>query len=152
MLNTNKKKLMNDGKLEMVDAAIREWEELGVIEEVTDYDRFAQNCPSHSFLAHMPVFRLDKETTKCRVVFLSNLCGKDKNYLNPISHNQAMDSGPCLSQKLSIALLLLRFDQKVLCFDLNPLMPDFFNENFVINIIHLSILLMNMTIILIKFH
>ena len=31
-------------------------------------------------------------------------------------------------------------------------MPDFFNENFVINIIHLSILLMNMTIILIKIH
>ena len=29
-------------------------------------------------------------------------------------------------------------------------MPDFFYESFVINIIHLSILLMNMTIILIK--
>ena len=118
VLTSNKKKLLKDNTLEMVHSAIKEWEDLGVIKPIVDYEQFARENPSHNFLAHMPVFRMNKETTKCRVVFLSNLCAKDKHNLHPLSHNQAMHSGPCLNQKLTVALLLLRFDEKLLCFDI----------------------------------
>ena len=65
----------------------------------------------------MAVFKPEKETTKCRVVFLSNLCESNKHKLS-ISHNQAMHSGPTLNQKLSSALLQLRFDSYLLTYDL----------------------------------
>jgi len=50
------------------------------------------------------------------MVFLSNLV--DKTDPNGLSNNQVMHSGPCLNQKLSIALILLRFDPLLLIFDL----------------------------------
>ena len=63
----------------------------------------------------MPVFRLEKVSSPCRVVFLSNLNGKGEGV---ISHNQAMLAGPPLNRKLTTALIGLRFNKYLLCFDL----------------------------------
>lgn len=118
MLLSNRKKLLkNKENLNLMDSVVSELEDLGVIEKISDIDQFRAENPCSSFLSHMPIFKPHKETTKCRMVFLSNLCEKFNEGRN-ISHNQAMLSGPCLNQKLSTALLLLRFDEKLLCFDL----------------------------------
>ena len=61
---------------------------------------------------------MDKESSKCHVVYLSNLCGKDKNKSLTLSHNQVIYPGPNLNKKLSTALLQLRFDKYLICFDL----------------------------------
>ena len=116
ILNSNLRKLdKNKDKLKLVDVSFKELESLGVIERVPNFEEVISNDNSYSFLAHMPIFRPHKETTKVRVVYLSNLC--DKGNSN-VSHNQAMYAGPCINQKLSTSLLLLRFDAKLLCFDL----------------------------------
>ncbi|XP_066941414.1 uncharacterized protein [Macrobrachium rosenbergii] len=100
-----------------MDDNVKTQESQGIIEKIPNLDQFFQEHPEHSFMAHMGVFKLSRETTKCRMVFLSNLCEKRPNG-SSISHNQAMWPGPCINQKLSIALLHLRFDQYLLCFDL----------------------------------
>ena len=64
----------------------------------------------------MPVIKPDRETTKCRIVFLSNL-QESFNKLC-LSHNQCMYAGPNLNNKLSSAFLNIRFDDKILVFDL----------------------------------
>ena len=74
--------------------------------------------PSHSFLPFMPVMKPDRETTKCRVVFLSNLCENINSQPMTVSHNQAIHAGPSLNQKLATTLVHLRFGAKLLCFDL----------------------------------
>lgn len=119
VLQSNLKKYSKEkGKIEMIDANFKELQHLGVIKKIENFDSFAKQFPNYSFLAHMPVFRMDHESTKCRNVFLSNLCGKTHDQPNAISHNQAMWAGPCLNQRLSTSLLFLRFDEKVLTFDL----------------------------------
>ena len=119
ILKSNFKKLSRDGKdrLKMIDQNFKEQRELGIIEKIGDLDKFLEENPRHSFLAHMAVFKPDRDTTKCRVVYLSNLCEKDPSKAVTLSHNQAMLSGPCLNQKITTALLHLRFDTKLLCFD-----------------------------------
>lgn len=64
----------------------------------------------------MPVFRMNKESTKCRVVLLSNLMQKSKH--NEISHNQVMLCGSNLNSKICTALTKLRFDSCLLIFDI----------------------------------
>ena len=64
----------------------------------------------------MPIFKADRDTTKCRIVFLSNL--KEGHSTLSLSHNLRMFPGPILNQKLSSAFLHLRFDKKLLIFDL----------------------------------
>ena len=87
-----------------------------IIERVNNLEDFLQQNPTASFIPHMPVYKLDKATTKCRMVFLSNLC--QGNPRKPtISHNQAMMTGPNLNNKLSTAILKMRFDKLMLCFD-----------------------------------
>ena len=66
----------------------------------------------------MSVFRMNKESTKCRVVYLSNLTEVNPELPSTVSHNQAILSGPKMNQKLSSALLLLRFDRYLLIYDL----------------------------------
>lgn len=100
--------------LQLMDAVISEQLELGIIEKITNLDSFKDSVPC-SFMAHMPVFKFARDTTKCRIVYLSNLTEKkNKN----VSHNTAMLSGPCLNRKLSSSLIQLRFDEKILVFDL----------------------------------
>ncbi|XP_064096673.1 uncharacterized protein LOC135208434 isoform X1 [Macrobrachium nipponense] len=66
----------------------------------------------------MGIFNLDRDTTKCRIVFLSNLCENSSKSNPVISHNQAMWAGPCLNQKISTSLFQIRFDKYLMCFDL----------------------------------
>ena len=93
-------------------------ESQGIIERVHNLDSFLEENPNHSFVPHMGVFKMNLETTKCRIIYLSNLCQKNKNDNMTVSHNQAIFSGPCLNHKLSTSLLYLRFDYKLLIFDL----------------------------------
>ena len=118
-LFSNLNKYKNDPeKLALYDAVFREQEEAGIIERIHDIDAYIRENPTCSFLAHMPVFRLDRESTKCRVVYLSNLAEKGDKNTHKISHNQAMYSGPNLNCKITTALTKLRFDEFILCFDL----------------------------------
>ena len=110
------RKLSQD-KLLMIQSSIQEWVDDGVVEEVGDARRFISEHPDCSFLSHMGVFRMDRETTKCRVVFLSNLCERRGGELK-VSHNQAILSGPSLNQKLTSAFSHLRFDEHLICYDL----------------------------------
>ena len=47
-----------------------------LIERIDNLDRFCEEHPEYSFLPHIGIFKLDRSTTKCRMVFLSNLCEK----------------------------------------------------------------------------
>ena len=116
MLNSCLRKFSkNADKLLLIEENFRELEKLGIIEEVKDFENFKRENPEYSFLPHMTILKPQKETTKVRTVFLSNLCEKKTGKL---SHNQCMYSGPCVNQKLTTALVLLRFDPKLLVFDL----------------------------------
>lgn len=90
----------------------------GIIQKIGNIDQFVKENPCHSFLPHMGVFKPDRETTKCRVVFLSNLCEKSKFQPSAVSHNQPMYYGQSLNQKISTALIQLRFGKFSLCYDL----------------------------------
>jgi hypothetical protein len=116
ILQSTKTKLRNDpNKLRLYNDVINEQRSLGIIEKVEDLPQFMELHPECSFLPHSAVYRMNHESTKCRVVFLSNLCEK-KN--NGISHNQAMLPGPSLNHKITNALMLLRFDSLLMVFDL----------------------------------
>ena len=116
VLESNFQKLNCDqAKLKMYDDVFREQEELKVIERINNLDKFLLEHPEASFLAHTGVFRMSHESTKCRVVFMSNLCDKRTN---GVSHNMAMFAGPNLNHKLANAVLLNRFDKYMLIFDI----------------------------------
>ena len=100
-----------------MDQTFREQERNGIIEKIDNLQVFLDEHPDHSFLPHMPVFKPDRQTTKCRIVYLSNLCEHDKIRAITLSHNQTIFPGPPLNPKLTSAVLHLRFDKKVLAFD-----------------------------------
>ena len=119
ILKTNFKKLSRDPeKLKLTDNVFKEHEQLGVIEKIENIDTFKHENPNYSFLPHMSVFRMNKETTKCRVVYLSNLVENNTNFVTTVSHNQAIMSGPNLNPKLFISLVMLRFDKYIMIYDL----------------------------------
>ena len=119
ILKSNLKKLRKDDTLlKLMDDVFREQVSSGIIEKIDDFEQFKLDNPNHSFLAHMGVYKLNRETTKCRIVYLSNLCEKVPGQNLTVSHNQAIHSGPSLNQKLSSAILHLRFDERLLCFDI----------------------------------
>ena len=111
------KKYESSDKLNLIDETFKTQESLGIIERIDNVEGFIKSHPECSFLPFMGIFKPNNETTKTRVVFLSNLSEKCNNSTN-LSHNQTIFSGPCLNQKLSSALLHLRFGAKLLCFDL----------------------------------
>ena len=108
----------NASKLNMINDTILELNQTGIIEKIRNIEKFIAENSTCSFWASMPVFKLSKEMTKFRFVFLSNLSEKSTNSLGSISHNKAMYSGPCQTQKMTCTLMLLRFDKNLLCFDL----------------------------------
>lgn len=114
----NLKRKSSIEKLELMDRAIKEWEDNAVIEKIPNLAKFLSDRPNHSFLSHMGVFRLNHETIKCSIVFLSNLSERDETGSVSVSHNQAIHPGPCLNQKLTTALIQLRFDSHLICYDL----------------------------------
>ena len=119
ILFSNLKKLKDKNEyLHLIDDYFKEQENSQMIEKIHNFDDFINSNEKCSFLPHMPIFKMKRQTTKCRVVFLSNLFEQDLNQPLSFSHNQSMYSGPILNYKLSSALLHLRFDSKVLCFDI----------------------------------
>jgi len=119
ILMSNLKKLSRDEvKLSLTDNAFAEQRNLGIIEQIPDFEEFKLNNPSYSFLPHMSVFRMNKSTTKCRLVYLSNMCENNPDLPKTLSHNQVLCSGPNLNLKLSSSVLLLRFDKYLMTFDL----------------------------------
>ena len=110
ILNSHRKKLSKN-KMLQYDQVIREQLNDGVIEEINlNADK---NDSTVSFLPHSAIFK-DSSTSKCRIVFLSNL----KSDQSKFSHNQISKPGANLNHKLQVALLLLRFDKYLVTFDL----------------------------------
>ena len=66
----------------------------------------------------MGVFKANRETTKVRIVYLSNLCERGPSDSDAVSHNNALLPGPCLNSKLSTSLLQARFDRYTILFDI----------------------------------
>jgi len=112
--NTLKKFGSDHDKLKQYDDVIQQQLGSGVLDRMPDLDAL-KNDPSKSFLAHNAVFRQHADTTKCRVVLLSNLCEKGQNNL---SHNQISIPGPQLNNKLLTICTLYRFNQFLLIYDL----------------------------------
>lgn len=110
------KKLKKDpSKLEQYDQIIKDQINSGVIAPAGNIDDL-RNSSSCSFLAHNAVFRQNAESTKCRIVYLSNLCENKGG--NSLSHNQISLPGHQLNPKITTALTLLRFNKYLLIFDL----------------------------------
>jgi len=107
---------LNSEQLQMIDDTFNKQANTGIVERIENLDQYLCDNPSFSFLSHMPIFRPDHESTKVRVVFLSNLCEKSK--FVKVSHNQAIHPGPPLNQKISTALIQLRFGKFLLTYDL----------------------------------
>ena len=119
ILKSNFRKLSKDPeKLQLTDKVFSDQENMGIIERIDNFEDFKSENPNYSFLPHMSVFRMNKETTKCRVVYLSNIAENDHTLPRTLSHNQTINSGPNLNQKLSVALLMLKFDKYILTYDL----------------------------------
>ena len=117
ILNSNLKKLKRkDSNLKLMDSVIKDQLDMGIIEPIHDLDIFKAEFPNYAFLPHMPIFKFDRDTSKCRIVYLSNLHESFNKF--SLSHNQCMYAGPNLNQKLSSAFIQLRFDEKILIFDL----------------------------------
>ena len=115
--STLKKLQSNPDLLKLYDGVINEQRDSGIIERV-DIDRFTEDHPEHAFLPHMGVFKFNRETTKCRVVFLSNLKEVDTSRPLTVSHNQCILAGPSLNTKISSSISQLRFDDYLLVFDI----------------------------------
>ena len=118
ILKSNLKKLKRNGYLNLVDNTIKEQVSSGIISKIENLDEYLAEHPEYSFLPHMSIIKPDRETTKCRIVFLSNLSETNDKKRLSLSHNQAMFAGPCLNQKLSSALMQLRFGRYLLTYDL----------------------------------
>ena len=104
--------------LSMVNKVIKDQLDSNVIEQIDDLAAFVNKNPDCKFLSHMPVFKPSSNTTKCRVVYLSNLSEKDRLGKLNLSHNQSMVTGPQLNRPIAISLTLLRFDQNLMTYDL----------------------------------
>ena len=77
MLLSNKKKLSKTpDNLKLIDGSLTELLNIGAIEKIHDLDAFMEEFPNCSFLAHMAIIKLGHESTKCRIVYLSNLADK----------------------------------------------------------------------------
>ncbi len=115
ILMANIKKLKkNPDRLKQYNEVISQQKEEGIVEVVKNTSDLRKN-KEIAFLAHNGVFRNNNDTTKCRIVYLSNLKEKSEQML---SHNEASTCGSNLNAKLSFALTLLRFDKFLLIFDI----------------------------------
>ena len=118
ILLSNKHKLEKKDQINMYDQVFRDQQESGIIERIEDVEKFMAENPDYSMLPHMGIFKMDKATSKCRIVFLSNLSEKTAENPSAVSHNQAMETGPCLNHKLASSIIHARFDRYLLTFDL----------------------------------
>ena len=103
-------------KLSMYNEVFLEQEKMNIIKKLPDVHKFMEENPGCSFMPHMGVFRMGHDSTKCRIVFLSNLA--EKRGGQGLSLNQVLYPGTCLNQKMATAVTLLRFDKFLVTFDL----------------------------------
>ena len=108
----------NPSNLKMYHDVIKDHESMGVLERIRDLDSFRREHPECGFIGHMGVFRMNNDTTKLRVVLLSNLCERNKFSPNALSHNQTLLPGENLNHKISISTILYRFDRYLVIFDI----------------------------------
>ena len=114
ILKSSVTKLSRDPeKLNMVDEVFQEQLRSGVIEKISNPSSFVQD-PEVKFIAHMPIFKMKSNTTKCRVVYLANVSEKGQF----VNHNQALQAGPNLNKKITSALLHMRMDKYIFIFDI----------------------------------
>ena len=119
ILNSNFKKWIKEpSKLRMIDDVFQEQLKLGIIDKIDNWRDFVEDNPGCSFLAFMAIFRPQHETTKTRVVYLSNLCESTHGQPTTLSHNQTISPGPSLNHKITTAVTHMRFGEKLLCYDL----------------------------------
>lgn len=118
ILMANLKKLQKTDKLMSYNQVFKEQEELNIIEKVGDVNSFLDSHPGSSILPHMGVYRTSSESTKVRVVFLSNLSEKTEQQPNGVSHNVALLPGPCINHKLVANMIMGRFNKYLLLFDI----------------------------------
>ena len=116
ILKSNLKKLKRNGYLNLVDNTIKEQISSSIISKIENLDEYLAEHPEYSFLPHMSIIKPDRKATKCRIVFLSSLSETNYKKRLSLSHNQAMFAGPCLNQKLSSALMQLRFGRYLLTY------------------------------------
>ena len=72
---TNKLDL-NSEKMKLINDVFKTQEKSGIIQRIENLNEFMIENHEYSFLPFMGIFKLERETTKCRVVFLSNICEK----------------------------------------------------------------------------
>ena len=119
ILLSNLKKFENDKEnLKLMDDCFKKQLASGIIETVPDIEAYCKEHPFHSFIPHMGIINPESATSPCRVVFLANLCEKNSENPNALSHNQTMHAGYPLNQKISTAVTQLRFGKFILSFDL----------------------------------
>lgn len=106
---------LNKNQIEQYDDVIKQQIQDGVVELINNNVHDFKD-EKISFLAHKAVYRENNQSTKCRIVYLSNLAEKGKG--NNLSHNQVSFPGPNMNPKLLIALTLLRFNKYLFIFDL----------------------------------
>ena len=73
ILESGTDKLIKAGHMELVNDSVRELIAKGFVERIPDLDSYIARFPNYSFLAHMCVIKLARESTKCRIVMLANL-------------------------------------------------------------------------------
>ena len=74
VLMSNKRKYRDrNEELFMMDAVFREQRETCIIKRVENLSKFLEEDPNYSFLPHIPVFQIDKESTKCRMFFFRSI-------------------------------------------------------------------------------
>ena len=128
ILKSTLKKLKNTPELlKLYDSVFLEQIESGVTEKIENLENFLNEHPEASFMAHSGVFKLDRETSKCRIVMLSNLCEKIPHQSLTVSHNMSILAGPTLNHTITLSLMLLRFDDYLLIFDLKKKPSILFN-------------------------
>ena len=80
ILNSPREKLDKDPhRLSLVNQVFEDQIKEGIIERIPDLETYMKENPQCSFLPFMGVFREQRETTKCCVVFLSNLSENNPN-------------------------------------------------------------------------
>ena len=103
----------SDQKMKLTDEVFKTQLSSGIIDEICDIDGYLKDYPTATFMPHMSIVKLDRLTTKTRVVYLSHL--SEKGY---ISHNQAIFPGLNLNNNIIINFILMRLNKFLLIFDI----------------------------------
>ena len=84
--------------------------------EVVDNINELESKSKISYIAHNGVYKEKAESTKCRIVLLSNICEKGDG--GNLSHNQVSLPGPKLNSSIVTTLTLYRFNKYLFVYDL----------------------------------